>query len=370
MNTAMTMDTNLAFALGGLAGNNAHGAGFLQAALDHDVKPMMISCTSGQIRWVYYYLNALQLADKTDVLRKTLDQALASVKKTGNLNADVALLGMVGVKNVFRPAYEHMVSDFLKNAGDVLSKMTQSKGNTLIADQLLSLIPGRTLVPTSDDAYLADIVKVFNESSIGITFNAYNPQEGLEYVYLNDKARELLHDPESPEKYKHNQCNEHRPYRFYKNIDIDAVKDALWLYQYGFYEKETKFVDGAYFRDMMLAELVVADLIFSVRPINHKWIGELPRTYQAVEDLKTEVGFNGTYSAERDQITLINHLLAKKHLAAGKGRDFHHVDLVEIEIATQRGYFDYMLESADVFESARKMSADKFTELRASQKIS
>ena len=46
----------LAFALGGLGGNNARGAGFLQAALDEAVEPEMITCTTGQIYWVYRYL--------------------------------------------------------------------------------------------------------------------------------------------------------------------------------------------------------------------------------------------------------------------------------------------------------------------------
>ena len=49
----------IGFALGGLAGNNAHGAGFLQAALDTRVTPEMISCTSGQLLWVWHYLRLL-----------------------------------------------------------------------------------------------------------------------------------------------------------------------------------------------------------------------------------------------------------------------------------------------------------------------
>ena len=42
-------EISVAFAMGGLAGNNAHGAGFLQAALERRIQPKMISCTSGQI---------------------------------------------------------------------------------------------------------------------------------------------------------------------------------------------------------------------------------------------------------------------------------------------------------------------------------
>ena len=52
----MKTDKNIAFALGGLAGNNAHGAGFLQAAIDAEIEPGMISFSSGQILWVFRYL--------------------------------------------------------------------------------------------------------------------------------------------------------------------------------------------------------------------------------------------------------------------------------------------------------------------------
>ena len=54
----VTEPNGIGFALGGLAGN-AHGAGFLQAALDTRVTPEMISCTSGQLLWVWYYLRLL-----------------------------------------------------------------------------------------------------------------------------------------------------------------------------------------------------------------------------------------------------------------------------------------------------------------------
>jgi hypothetical protein len=53
----------IGFALGGLAGNNAHGAGFLEAALKNNLKPVAISCTSGQIHWVYEYLRARSGSD-------------------------------------------------------------------------------------------------------------------------------------------------------------------------------------------------------------------------------------------------------------------------------------------------------------------
>lgn len=45
----------IAFALTGLGGSNAFGAGFLQAALDCEVTPKIITCTSGMIVWIQRY---------------------------------------------------------------------------------------------------------------------------------------------------------------------------------------------------------------------------------------------------------------------------------------------------------------------------
>ncbi len=52
----MELNNSIAFALGGLSGNNAHGAGFLQAAMEMGTEPAMISFSSGQILWVFRYL--------------------------------------------------------------------------------------------------------------------------------------------------------------------------------------------------------------------------------------------------------------------------------------------------------------------------
>ncbi len=43
------MRTDVAFALAGLGGFNAHGAGFLAAASEHRVVPDLVTATSGQI---------------------------------------------------------------------------------------------------------------------------------------------------------------------------------------------------------------------------------------------------------------------------------------------------------------------------------
>jgi len=128
------------------------------------------------------------------------------------------------------------------------------------------------------------------------------------------------------------------------------VRDGLWLYQYGFDRRECEFVDGAYFRGVILSELAVAGRIFCVRPINHCWQGDLPRNYPELEDLKTEIGFDGSYCGERYQIELVNKLLDT--LNAAEVGKYHPIDLQEIEIRQPRGYFDYLFESEQVFAEA------------------
>lgn len=61
--------STIAFALGGLAGSNAHGAGCLQAVIDKwgARTPQVISCTSGQIFWVCVYLQYLELLKNSNL---------------------------------------------------------------------------------------------------------------------------------------------------------------------------------------------------------------------------------------------------------------------------------------------------------------
>ena len=66
--------------LGGLAGNNAYGAGVLQAALDKPLKPDMISCTSGQIHWVHRYLKARTQKNSRGELRRNLEAGYRRVE--------------------------------------------------------------------------------------------------------------------------------------------------------------------------------------------------------------------------------------------------------------------------------------------------
>jgi hypothetical protein len=140
---------------------------------------------------------------------------------------------------------------------------------------------------------------------------------------------------------------------------------------YGFDEAD-KRLDGAYYRQMILSELCTPtiDRIFAVRPLNAAWKGPLPTTFPAGKDLETEVSFNGSYIGERDKIALMNKVGSEmrdilEHLTKtgvdvpDQLRDrldkYHHIDVIDVEIQTQRGYFDYVFEDMDTFRRGKAL---------------
>lgn len=90
-----------AFALAGLGGFNAHGAGFLQAARDNDYWPDLVTATSGQILVLADYL-----AREPDLRRGLIDRNLA---RSPAAQLNIAWFGYPGV---FAPAYGAALSRF------------------------------------------------------------------------------------------------------------------------------------------------------------------------------------------------------------------------------------------------------------------
>lgn len=367
---------NIAFALGGLAGNNAHGASFLYGATQQGLEPSMISCTSGQIAWVYHYLKARACGDD---LRALFAEDIAQMHRLKNINLDYARLALLGKAGVFRPAYQEYSYDLMRNMLRAYDDVLHHRGNVFWIETFLRMLPGRILVPTFSDEFLEDISDTFNACDIGIAFNSFCPRDGTERVYLNQAARRLL----SPDgrSYRPGDLSRHRPRTRYEAITPQAVLDGLWIYQYGFDKPENTFVDGAYYRQIMLTELTFANTIFAVRPVSSVWLGEtttadgtlpvapppaeppFPRSYIGIEDLQTEVNFNGSYIGERAQIELMNKLvreredyLAQNGVEATGVLDllgkYQQIDLVEVEIQVPRSFFDYVFESMDVFDAA------------------
>lgn len=345
-------NNKVAFALGGLAGNNAHGAGFLEAALKKQVEPAMISFTSGQILWVSRYLACRQA--NTTGLRALLAEDIEQIRTFHSTDLDLAKLSIFGKPGVFRPAGPAYVADAWRNAGLSLRHLLLDQRDEFVTRRLLEVWPCRLLVPDFPVSFFDQISESFNaEKEIGLVFNSYNPHDGCERVYLNGQARRLLGQKSgNPRQYQAGHESSYRKRTVYEAISPEAVRDALWLYQYGFDGGSGDFLDGAYFRQIILSELTHADTIYVVRPLFYHWSGELPQNWPEMEDLKTKVSFNGCYAGERHQIELVNKFLKADAFKHGPKSKYHHIHLEEIEMKKARGFFGYVFEDLDVFDDA------------------
>jgi hypothetical protein len=411
----VTEPNGIGFALGGLAGNNAHGAGFLQAALDTRVTPEMISCTSGQLLWVWHYLRLLDndntvSGDGTlerrfqDELDKLSPLALIFdavptppwpsteefVRRAADLSRDWPFardftwwwLTLFGKKDRYQPCFPSLWLDIVRNAqqstNDLFQKLLKGKlGDAFLVEFLANIAPNRVLKPDFRQEFFDNISDTFNSSEIGIVFNSYQPALGectpgpVEYIHLNEAARKQLgREYGTPASY--------RAHTTYARITPDAVRSALWLYMYGFDDAD-KRLDGAYYREMILSELCTPtiDRIFAVRPLNAEWKGPLPSTFPAGKDLETEVSFNGAYIGERDKIDLMNKVGAEMRdileqltktgvPVPAQLRDkldkYHQIDVIDVDIETQRGYFDYVFEDMDTFRRGKALGRLRLSE--------
>ncbi len=350
--TQKTIQKKTAFALGGLAGNNAHGAGFLQAALETGKKPDLISCTSGQIYWVYNYLNALNHQKKSskkndtasaekDPLRLLLQKDIINTP-AGPL--DLINRMMLGMHGKIEPDFLNYTKEFAMNSWSlVLKNLAHPTALNTLSD-FYHLFPSRWLAPRYTKEFYSKISTCFmEEQHIGIFFNSYNPTDGYETIYTNQAGKKVI---------ENNGCTGEKQIT-YEDITPQAVKDALKLYEYGFDKKTGLNVDGEYFRPIILRELLTVDDIFVVKPCNTKWIGNLPTTSVELADLKTEVGINAIYRAEKSNIELINHLIQKGYLNHVK--KYHTVTIHEVEVQSQEGFDDYAIEDLYLFDNARAM---------------
>jgi hypothetical protein len=353
--------SRIAFALGGLAGNNAHGAGFLQAALDRHVDPVMISCTSGQIYWAYQYLRLRRGAGGERSLRDILAREIDEMTFFHHRDLDLALLSAFGRPGRLRPAYLEVLADTIRNALQSGQDVLRRGGHTFLARDVLQMFPCRTLLPGFQPDFYDDISREFaGAEDVGIAFNSYSPGDGCEHVYLNPRARQLLAQKAKAQRFGKGERSSYRDRVTYQEVTPEAVRDGLWIYQYGFDGKENTFVDGAYFRDIMLSELRFAEVIYAVRPMHYHWNGHLPRSWPELADLMTKVAFNGAYAGERYQILLVNKLVKSGALRRPEGDEraeaYHHIDLHEVEVEKHRGFFDYAFESMEVFKDACQRS--------------
>ncbi len=313
----MTTTKTLAFALAGLGGFNAHGAGFLAAARDQAVVPDLVTATSGQIIVFAEWLRG------TDLKSLLIDSARPS-GPFGTL-----LTAVTGDPGVFRPA----VLEYWRR---------WARWPTSLGDFSAALLPAQEYVPLRNATYLAGIADLLNGTGIGAVFNAYDPRAGTGVLFGNDAARTAM--PADAEL---------------QPITGSAVAAALWLSLYGFEGLPDGLMDGAYNRPCIVAELHNFDRIFAVRPLAQGWRGKAPGSWFDVQDWQLEMWFSAGYKAEVADMKRINRLIEKGSL---QDSDYRKIDLIEVATDNPAGYFNYFTERPQVFDAAYQ---EAMTQLRA-----
>lgn len=351
-----------AFALAGLGGSNAHGSGFLAAAAQvardrggtDGLLPglEMISCTSGAIASTATYLRGGDL-------REELAQRIAAVERAtawlprGRWAEPLriaAVTGWTGLPGVFGGVAQAYPSAVLR----ALGRLARSGRGWLspldpqdIADVAL---PARMFVPELTDAFFEQTAQTLAGSPVGVACNSFDPRAGVEYLYVNQAGLDRIrrhHDPGA-------DYGRRRDRTVYCRIEPAGLRAALWLFYYGF-DGQTH-VDGAYARSLILDELTFADRIWLVTPVNHRWLGRLPRNLLEVLDLQTELWMGTSRREQVRTIELINRLggdgRTALQAAADDGKNYHHIALEPVEIEIQRDFFSYFIESMSVFDRA------------------
>ncbi|CCE12204.1 conserved exported hypothetical protein [Bradyrhizobium sp. STM 3843] len=343
---------SVAFALAGLGGMNAHGAGFLDTARAWGIAPDLVTATSGQIMVLAEWMQGHDLRAQL-ISPQRADDPVAQARTV-----------LFGYPGVFRPAYAEALFRFA-----AVPDWSEGLLN-VVADRLL---PAQQYVPVRSDDELGHVMTVLNDSSVGVVFNSYDPRSGAGLLYGNDVARRLLpHQKAIPNTRAaaalHSLAKRDLRYatdveqeRKILPITIEAIKSALWLSLYGFKNLPGGQMDGAYHRSSIISELHGFDRIFAVRPLANGWSGKVPANWFEVQDWTYEMWFSVGYKAEVDTLKRINDLIATGHLTDPK---YKTVDLIEIQPETPAGYFNYFVERGEVYDNAVKATEEKFKELR------
>jgi hypothetical protein len=316
-------------ALGGVGGFNAHDAGVLAAAHECELRPDIITCTSGAIFWTHLFLT------NPGGIRDEVQRQADAVKGVNALQ--VAVLGYPGV---FRPAY-----------ASYWARWFDPRWGPLVRGLFDRLFPAQLYEPTGPkeifDQMAADLVG----TPTPVMFNAYAVKSGRELVFCNDAAFGFI-GRSSPErrKRKHVIPGEDMSTE-YLPIDGEAVRAALWLSLYGFshrYQGEIT-IDGAYQRQLIMSELTDCDVIYAIKPQASAWRDRAPGNYFEVQDFNTEMWLNTSFAAE-----VAGLWAAKRDPARGP------IQIEPITMHRPLGYFNYFVERLPNYSEGYEQAKEIF----------
>jgi hypothetical protein len=404
-----------AFALAGLGGNNAHGAGFLAAAQQLQrqrqqavrtspngqtsgaatdmsarsrarearlILPELefISCTSGAIASTVAYLQGHDV-------REEMEARIEAVERVGWLPRNawtdpwrgVVVALLTGVPGVFGPWIQAYGQHWRKRLAGFINPGSPWFGAvpTTLHEFLDLWFPARTVVPRLPREFFGEAAEVFTDPGhgVGVAFNSFDPNTGIEQLYVNDAALHRIADHHD----RHADYGRTHRRTIYRPITPEAVQAALWLFGYGFADGRlgpSQEVDGAYARSIILNELTFAGRIYAVKPTSERWIGRLPHNSFEVQDMQTEFWWEASYREQARLIETINDLQASGRLScrsapetnsvdagriavtaparinAVRAKDYRPLELIPVSIGMQRGFLTYFVEDREVFTEA------------------
>lgn len=342
---SMTLCPESAVALGGLAGNNAHGAGFLEALRRSGKLPQILSCTTGQIYWTAEFLKGTNIQELfEDRMRNYQPSNFLDLPLADDFDLWLKLWPFSGqpIRLAMFEFPRNLALTTIKN----IERFWQDPKELSFWRAWAHTLPAQSVA--RDELNANDIANVLaGEKDVGIVFNSYDFERGIEIVYMNATALDLTGK-------KVGDANSTKPWIEYEEISVQAVHNALQLYELGFYsnQKVTK-VDGAYLRGILLSEIPsrenMIDKIAVIRPQTDKWLGETPVSWAEMHDLRTEVNIQGTYVGERERILLMNRFRNKIRIKEEQDRQPRRIQLLELPMKRERRFFDYVLEHPAVF---------------------
>ena len=364
------MSKKIGLVLGGLGGFNSISAAFLQAVVDRNVKFDAISCTSGAILTVSQMLQQKSLRDYikdlAEVTHPIPEKWISTAKKYDASE-------MVKMANFFaflekshwkwrKPNFLDFQKKYIEKSSHLMTAAMNGKLNfDIMLDTYFDLVaPAQKLIPSQDTDGLNALFQIIQNAQIPILLNSLDLRSGKDIVHINKNGQN-----KKIEGMKVIDLVKANTFCKVEDLKMSDVLTALWLYQFGFKDKNNKdmdIIDGAYHRQFIMKELAWCDKLVVVRPQEANWVGPLPDNEIAVQDFMIETWFNSAFTAELSHIKTINKHIKEKRLL--ESIEYNHTDIEIFSTKAQFSSFEYFVESLELFDETYEKACDFLDELK------